>query len=139
MGRGNEVEEFELMLRALGKYCEQRQESRMACKKDETLQGRSVQEIGNGVRRLQPDGTTMETLESEGLQGGTGYPQRRHQLTYVLSSEWVGSIFFVADKGECDRMEERVDEMEDRSNLVFAQSEVELEFLKSWERPHVSV
>ena len=129
MGRGNEVEEFELMFGTFGKYCEQRQEGRVACKKDKTLQGRSVQEIGNGVRRMQPDGTTMETLESEGLQRGTGYPQCRHQLTYVLSSEWVGSIIFVADKGERDRVEKWVDEMEDRSNLIYAQSEVELEFL----------
>src|SRR5258706_5037902 len=129
MGRGNGVDEFELVLRTLGKYCEQRQEDRVACEKDKTLQGCSVQEIGNGARRLQPDGSTMETLESEGLQRGTGYPQCRHQLTYVLPSVWVGPVIFVADKVECDRVERWVDEMEDRSNLVFAQREVELELL----------
>jgi hypothetical protein len=91
--------------------------------------GAVYREIGNGSSRLQPDGTTMEALESEGLQRRTCHPQCRHQLTYILSRVWVGPVILVADKGECDRLEKRIDEMEDRSNLVFAESEVELEFL----------
>lgn len=48
---------------------------------------------------------------------------------YTLFRVWIGPVIFTTDKGECDRLEERIDEVEDGTDLVLAESEVELEFL----------